>query len=67
MDRLGLYFLPIQMLVASHLPDIMNFTAQSKKFIKSLIISGYAITYVAWLALAHHAYAWVPYKMALWQ
>ncbi len=67
LDRIALYFLPIQLLVAAYLPDIFNFTAQSKKIIKSLIVAGYGIIYSVWLGFAAHAPAWIPYQNALWQ
>ena len=61
-DRIALYFLPIQMLVASYLPDILHLTPQSKRIMKGLVVSGYAGVYLIWLAFADHAYLWVPYQ-----
>ena len=64
-DRMALYFIPIQLLVASYLPDILNLTTQSKKIVKGMVVSAYAVVYVIWLGFADHAYLWVPYQTVL--
>lgn len=66
-DRMALYFLPIQLIVASHLPDVLNLTTESKRIMKEVVVSVYAGVYLIWLSFADHAYLWVPYQTVLLQ
>lgn len=60
LDRLGLYLLPLQVVVFSHLPSILG-TGRSRKACVALIILYYAVIEIVWLLLANNAYAWHPY------
>lgn len=64
-DRIALYFLPIQLLVASYLPDVLNLTTQSKRITKEVVVLVYAGVYLTWLLFADHAYLWLPYQTVL--
>ena len=66
-DRIGLYLLPIQLLVFSYLPDIFSKRGDNNKIIILLIISYYVLVLYVWLYFATHAYMWRPYRNALFE
>ena len=61
-DRIALYFMPIQMLVFTRIHLIV------RKFYRPLlvwgIVCGYALVHWVWLNYATHAVFWVPYRFA---
>jgi len=60
-DRVALNFLPIQILVASHLPDTGIF--KFNKFTsKVLIVFSVFFVLSIWFLFAKHSYCWVPYR-----
>lgn len=66
-DRIALYFIPLQLVVFSQLPRI----ARSVK-IRTAIVVGivgyYAAVQFVWLNFASHANAWIPYQfMPFWE
>jgi len=62
-DRMALYFLPLQVIVFSRLP--LLFDEKQQALIGRLIILGYASVLFVWLNYAVHAKCWVPYGNAL--
>jgi hypothetical protein len=60
-DRVALYFLPIQLVVFARLPYLLR-NGVEPGFVKVGIVTGYAIVLYVWLNYASHAYAWLPYK-----
>ena len=65
-DRVSLYFIPIQLVVFSRLPYL------AQKYLKPsvtkvLIVLGYALVLLIWLIFATHAKYWVPYQNYLLQ
>jgi len=60
-DRVALNFLPIQILVASHLPDTGIF--KFNKFAsKVLIVFSVFFVLSIWFLFAKHSYCWMPYR-----
>lgn len=60
LDRMGLYLLPLQIVVYSHLPGVLG---PKNKRPWTLIVLGYcAVVQLVWLNLANNAYAWLPYR-----
>lgn len=60
LDRLGLYLLPLQLVVYSHLPAALG---RRKKAPWILVVLGYsAAIQLVWLSFASNAYAWLPYR-----
>lgn len=61
-DRVALYFMPIQMLVFTRIHLIV------REFYRPLlvwsIVGGYALVHWVWLNYATHAIYWVPYRFA---
>jgi len=60
-DRLSLYFIPLQIIVFSR---VLTFV-KNKKLILFLIIIYYWLVLLVWLKYATHAYMWLPYKNVL--
>ena len=60
-DRVALYFIPLQIFVFSRLPYVAT-TAGNFNVIVYGTVAYYALVQFVWLNFAYHAYAWVPYK-----
>ncbi len=63
-DRIALYFIPIQLVVYARLPYLAR-NQISPSMMKLMIILGYTAVLFVWLNYATHAYAWVPYNNIL--
>jgi hypothetical protein len=62
-DRVALYFLPIQVVVLSRLPDCFETpTIGGAKFVVGLVLVCYATALYVWLNFAAYAYAWTQYQ-----
>lgn len=61
-DRVGLYLLPIQLMVFSHLPEVMGRNRADRDNWVVLILFYYAAVQFVWLNFAGHAFAWIPYR-----
>lgn len=59
-DRVALYFIPVQMFVFSHLHLVVAQSARS--LIISFVVIYYATVQFVWLNYANHAQYWVPYQ-----
>jgi hypothetical protein len=65
LDRLGLYLLPLQVLLFSHLPGLLG-SSRTRKLWIAAILAYYASILAIWLLYANNAYAWRPYQNWLW-
>lgn len=63
-DRVGLYFIPIQLIVFSRLPYLAR-GRFSPETTTVFIMLGYTLLLFIWLNYASHAHAWVPYNNIL--
>jgi hypothetical protein len=63
-DRISLYFIPLQIAVFSSLPVLLQ-GKLSPKITTFLIIMYYALVYFVWLGFATWAYMWFPYQNIL--
>jgi hypothetical protein len=60
-DRVALNFLPIQLFVASHLPDSGIF--KLNKFASKVLIVFFVFFVLStWFLFAKHSYCWIPYR-----
>ncbi len=64
-DRLALYFIPIQLAVYSRLPFLVR--KSSSNLIVLGILFGYAVVLFVWLNYGTHAKYWLPYQNILFQ
>jgi EpsG family len=62
-DRVGLYLLPLQLMVFSYLPEALGRQNGKGNGKWVLVVLGYyaAVAFV-WLNFATHAFAWLPYR-----
>lgn len=65
LDRIGLYLLPLQLVVFSQLPDVFGTARANNQGWVALVLGYYAVVQFVWLNYAAHAYAWVPYRFYL--
>lgn len=66
-DRVALYWIPLQLFVWSRLPIAMGSRRGNKKIWISLV-TGYSATVMfVWLMFAQTAFAWLPYKFFPWE
>lgn len=61
-DRVGLYLLPIQLMVFSYLPEVMGRNRAERDNWVVLILIYYAAVQFVWLNYAGHSFAWIPYR-----
>jgi hypothetical protein len=59
-DRLALYFIPIQLFVFSRLPDLWG--RKNAAQLNFAVVIYYALVQFVWLNFAAHAYVWLPYR-----
>ena len=67
LDRIALYFIPLQLLVLSYLPELFS---RSKKFSQTLkwsIVFYCSMVLMVWLFFADSSFRWIPYKSFLFE
>lgn len=65
-DRVALYWIPLQLFVFSHLPDILGRSNAKYAFWVSLIIAYSATVLFVWLFYGVHSNYWLPYQWYPW-
>jgi hypothetical protein len=65
LDRMALYFIPLQLVVFAHLPDVVGAFGRRNHGIVALILIYYAIVLFTWLNFAEHSSYWVPYQVGI--
>ena len=63
-DRVALYFIPIQMYIFARVPLLAS-TLQQCKGLMIGVMAYYALVLFVWLNFAFHAFAWLPYQNSL--
>ncbi len=62
-DRIALYMLPLQLVVFSHLPDVLSEESETDVSVPLLGVLGfYGLVQFVWLNFADHASGWLPYR-----
>ena len=61
-DRVALYMLPIQLVIFSHVPDMLNGKKITSQFLVLSVIFYYFCVLFVWLNFAIHAGDWIPYN-----
>ncbi len=64
-DRMALYFAPIQLAIYSrlvHLPLLPGQRQLDPDMLTAAVVLGYAVVLYVWLNYASHAHYWVPYQ-----
>jgi hypothetical protein len=65
-DRVALYWIPLQLYVLSRLPNAMGGRHGDKKWWVRGVVAYSAVVLFVWLFFASHAYAWLPYQFYPW-
>lgn len=61
-DRIGLYFIPIQLYVFGNLSAAMKVRQNGRTFVTGVTVAYYTLILFVWLNFATHAAKWVPYR-----
>jgi len=65
-DRLALYWMPLQVFVLSRLPDVFGTRSGTRIYwVVAVVLLAAAVQFV-WLFFAAHAHAWLPYQFYPW-
>lgn len=65
-DRLALYWIPLQILVFSRLPDAISKLPTRNVIWVSLVVVYSATVLFVWLYFSNHSQAWLPYQFYPW-
>lgn len=66
-DRIALYWIPLQIFVWSRFPDAMAFSSLRVRTSYVLAVVAYSgAVLFTWLFFAAHAFAWIPYRFYPW-
>jgi len=65
-DRVALYFIPIQLVVFARLPYLVR-KQVSPSATKALIVLMYTLVLFVWLTFATHSTYWIPYQNILFE
>ena len=66
-DRLALYWIPLQLMVFSRFPDAFGRPGRRNPFWVSLVVVYCTSIMLIWLLFADTAYAWLPYRFYPWE
>jgi hypothetical protein len=61
-DRMGLYLLPLQLMVFSYLPEVLGGRRGNNRAWVLAVLAYYATVEFVWFNFATHAFAWLPYR-----
>lgn len=66
-DRVALYWIPIQIFVWSRLPQALSRGRKSERLLRHCVIAYSLTVLLVWLLFGDHAFAWLPYKFYPWE
>lgn len=61
-DRIGLYLLPLQLVIFSHLPEVFDRKGGNNRASVLMVVFFYASIQFVWLNYAANSRAWIPYR-----
>jgi hypothetical protein len=65
-DRLALYWIPLQMYVFARLPEALGKPGNTNSVWVLTVVAYYALILLVWLNFASHAQYWLPYRFYPW-
>lgn len=65
-DRVALYWIPIQLYVLSRLPNALGSSNGRNAVLVRGVVAYSAVVLFVWLVFASHAHAWLPYQFYPW-
>lgn len=66
-DRIALYWIPVQIFVWSRLPHAVRLGTRSENLLRQAVVIYSLTVLLVWLHFADHAFAWLPYKFYPWE
>jgi hypothetical protein len=63
LDRLALYFIPLQLVTAAHLPDALGLAGRRNSRGVIIVLAYFLVVHFVWLNFASHAPLWLPYQI----
>ncbi len=66
-DRVALYWIPLQLVIFSRLPDAFGVVGRRNQLWIYLLVAYSATIMFAWLFFADNAHAWLPYRFYPWE
>ena len=67
LDRIALYFIPLQLVVLSYLPEIFQVSKKFSQGLKWSIVFYCSMVLTIWLLFADSSFRWIPYKSFLFE
>lgn len=61
-DRVALYMLPLQLVVFSHLPEVLGKQGRGRNIVVGTVLTYYAVVEFVWLNFAVNSKFWIPYR-----
>lgn len=65
-DRVALYWIPLQLFVWSHLPDVFGRRGRRNPIWVTAVVGYSGAVFFVWLFFASHSSAWLPYQWYPW-
>lgn len=65
-DRLALYWIPLQLFILSRLPTAMDRADQANPLVIYAVVAYSALVLLVWLVFAEHSAWWLPYQFYPW-
>lgn len=65
-DRVALYWIPLQLFVFSRIPDTLGTPGRRNIFWVYAIVAYSTLVLFVWLFFSDHAFAWLPYQFYPW-
>jgi hypothetical protein len=66
-DRIAIYFIPVQLFVFSRFPDVFKKSGNGRSFLVYCIVGYCAAVQIVWLFFGEHASLWLPYRFYPWE
>jgi len=66
-DRVALYWIPIQIFVWSRLPQAVSIGPRLERLLRQFVIAYSLAVLLVWLLFGDHAFAWIPYRFYPWE
>ena len=65
LDRMALYFIPLQLMSFAYLPDAIGRSDRLNQLIVAAILVYYAAVMFVWLNFGAHSEYWLPYRVGV--
>ena len=65
-DRIALYWIPLQLFVWSRLPDVLGRRGRRNPVWVTAVVGYSGAVFFVWLFFASHSFAWLPYQWYPW-